>query len=297
MLVSAGVYVEEEYVSLESWWLSYSELLKQVLLTLFAFVCLERFIPIQRSHSINALIFNVSYKILNLGLVLCLIPSFALIAQKIKVMLHAGYIRWPAPGSLDLFQTILWCLAYAFIWDLLQYAGHRMQHSIPFLFEIHKFHHAERALNASSTGRKHILEHIFEEFTIVLPLILIFSDPVLPVIVQSLFFNGWGYFNHMNARIDLGPLTSIVSGPQFHRIHHSIDSKHYNKNFAAFFPFIDQIFGTYYKPSAEEYPDTGLEDRDDVHNLLFVYVEPLKNWSSAIIKLLSNSWRTHSEPT
>jgi len=32
----------------------------------------------------------------------------------------------------------------------------------------------------------------------------------------------------------------------------------YDKNFAAFFPVIDILFGTYYRPRRDEYPRTGI---------------------------------------
>jgi sterol desaturase/sphingolipid hydroxylase (fatty acid hydroxylase superfamily) len=71
-------------------------------------------------------------------------------------------------------------------------------------------------------------------------------------------FRLWGFVNHANLRLHLGPLTALVSNPQWHRIHHSISIEHRDKNFAAFFPVIDIMFGTYYRPHKHEYPATGV---------------------------------------
>lgn len=264
--------------ALELWWHSYFDYLKQILATLLVFFCLEKLIPTEKYQSLKAFGFNVLFIVTNLALIMWLIPSLSPVVQFIKEKLHAGYLTWPTPGACHPLELISFCVIYIVLWDFFQYFGHRLQHSVPFLWEIHKFHHTERALNASSSARKHIAGHIFEEFTIVLPLLLVFSNPILPYIAQFLFFNFWGYFNHMNAKIFLGPLTPVLSGPHFHRIHHSIESAHMNKNFSAFFPFIDMIFGTYYCPKGDEFPPTGVREEKDIHNLIYVNVQPFKNW-------------------
>lgn len=71
-------------------------------------------------------------------------------------------------------------------------------------------------------------------------------------------FRLWGFVNHANVRLGFGPLTSFVAGPQWHRIHHSVEAEHRDKNFSTFFPFIDRMFGTYYAPAPDEYPATGI---------------------------------------
>jgi hypothetical protein len=34
--------------------------------------------------------------------------------------------------------------------------------------------------------------------------------------------------------------------------------RHQNKNFTTYFPIFDLLFGSYYRPSSEEYPTTGV---------------------------------------
>jgi hypothetical protein len=48
------------------------------------------------------------------------------------------------------------------------------------------------------------------------------------------------------------------TGNQVHRIHHSVDAEHYNRNFADVLAIFDVAFGTYYRPETEEFPATGL---------------------------------------
>ena len=80
-------------------------------------------------------------------------------------------------------------------------------------------------------------------------------------------FSGWDYFNHMNTRIELKWLTPVLSGPQLHRIHHSVNHQHYDKNYAAFFPLWDILFQTVHFPKFNEFPQVGLSDMDQPKTL------------------------------
>jgi sterol desaturase/sphingolipid hydroxylase (fatty acid hydroxylase superfamily) len=66
-------------------------------------------------------------------------------------------------------------------------------------------------------------------------------------------------FVHSNAKINLGWLGWVVVSPQFHRVHHSVDPAHADKNFAGVFSIFDYLFGTAH-PSRDAYPETGIDD-------------------------------------
>ena len=58
----------------------------------------------------------------------------------------------------------------------------------------------------------------------------------------------------------LGPLYRVFITPTFHSYHHSIDPKHYNKNFSGgVFSFWDYIFGTAVKDTQTPPGRMGLE--------------------------------------
>jgi hypothetical protein len=48
-------------------------------------------------------------------------------------------------------------------------------------------------------------------------------------------------------------------GPQAHRVHHSVESQHFEHNFGTVFPWWDFLAGTYYR-GVDEYPPTGITD-------------------------------------
>jgi len=170
-------------------------------------------------------------------------------------------------------------VGFAVLWDVWQYWIHRFQHAWPLLWETHKFHHSETALNTSSQARHHALSYVVYMAGYA-PMLLLFGALTPHVIVTVLMFRVWGFVNHANIRASFGPLTLFIAGPQWHRIHHSVQPEHIDKNFAAFFPFIDRLFGTYYKPARDEYPATGLLETAD-SQLAQATIAPLRGWFSS----------------
>src|SRR5206468_6475948 len=79
-------------------------------------------------------------------------------------------------------------------------------------------------------------------------------------------------------RLPLGPLARVVAGPQLHRIHHTVEARHLDRNLAAFFPLWDQLFGTYYHPGPGEYPRTGLASGQRVTSLAQALWLPFGEW-------------------
>jgi sterol desaturase/sphingolipid hydroxylase (fatty acid hydroxylase superfamily) len=86
------------------------------------------------------------------------------------------------------------------------------------------------------------------------PTLMVCGIHSLSIVGTYLFFRMYGFFNHANIRLDLGPLTPVISGPQWHRILHSREEEYFNKNFAAFFPIIDIVFGTCRRPKPRLIP-------------------------------------------
>jgi sterol desaturase/sphingolipid hydroxylase (fatty acid hydroxylase superfamily) len=209
-----------------------------------------------------------------------LIISFAYLIQPAVNYAASGIIRTnplPSGGLLPDFvfgNVVLSSLLFALIWDTWQYWVHRLQHSSRFFWATHEFHHSETALNATTHSRTHLLSHLMY-IAFYLPILLLIGNLAPHWIVALLIFRFWGYFNHANLRLRLGPLTPVISGPQFHRIHHSVEPEHQNKNFAALFPVLDIIFGTYHAPKPDEYPATGLAEGKSVDFVRDATIEPV----------------------
>ena len=72
--------------------------------------------------------------------------------------------------------------------------------------------------------------------------------PILYALVGTV----WSFFIHANVRWRFGWLEWLVSTPAFHHWHHTRDGPEYiNKNYAAIFPWVDKLFGTFYLPKKQ----------------------------------------------
>jgi sterol desaturase/sphingolipid hydroxylase (fatty acid hydroxylase superfamily) len=147
--------------------------------------------------------------------------------------------------------------------DLGYWIQHYFNHKIPFLWKLHAVHHSQKELNFFTDYRYHPLEYIVRHTFITIPFLVLNVDP--PVIVAISVFRSWySRFYHGNIRTNLGPLKYILVTPQSHRVHHSLETQHWDKNFGALFSFWDFLIGTQYK-GFEEYPATGIPDKAFPH--------------------------------
>ena len=78
------------------------------------------------------------------------------------------------------------------------------------------------------------------------------------------------------------PVGRWISGPQFHRLHHT--PEHGDRNFAAFFPLWDRVFGTYLHPRPGQYPQVGVKDATDGNTLYDATLYPIVEWGKAIMR-------------
>jgi sterol desaturase/sphingolipid hydroxylase (fatty acid hydroxylase superfamily) len=186
-------------------------------------------------------------------------------------------------------------LTACFLGDFSYYWWHRAQHTIPFLWELHKLHHSDENLNSTTIFRSHFLEPAGQSLFRGLSIGLIFDitsapESLLAVVAGGMFLGLWDYFIHANVRIDtLYRLTPFFSNPQFHWIHHSRLPQHQDKNFSIWLPMFDVAFGTYYRPRVDEYPPTGLSSGEKIETLWEAQTGPLVAWARSIKKALKPS--------
>lgn len=172
-----------------------------------------------------------------------------------------------------------------FIWffavDFFYYWYHRFQHT-SFLWQQHKVHHIDESVSAITAWRVHWLENIGYLPMVSLPTTLLFKfDPATGGIalgVISLFTAFWQTFFHANLKVGFGWASPLFVSPQIHRIHHSRLAHHFDKNFAGYFPILDVIFGTYYHPSHDEYPPTGVHGEREMESFGEFLFLPLREW-------------------
>ena len=242
-------------------------------------LAIESIRPAQTGQPLKHIGFNLIYTALFLLATNFLVPPLQALT---KPWIQAWGLAIPIAFPDHFLGQVAQTLVFLFIMDFFYYWFHRSQHVFSTLWAQHKIHHSEFSLNVTTGNRHHWLEEPLRVFTLWLPIGLIFQQK--PVTIAWLWsaFLLWGYFIHMNLRLPLGPLTPVFGGPQVHRIHHSNLPEHRDRNFAAFFPIFDVLFGTYYKPERDTYPPTGLHDGEDLNGLVRASAAPFKVWKRQI---------------
>jgi len=245
---------------------------------------IERLFPAERTQSWSRLRFNL----------LCVPIVFLLggfVASRVAPLISA-YTGPTHPGWLHIaFVDGFWgslaaIVVYMLIYDFFYYWWHRAQHESPWLWAQHQLHHSDRAINITSSMRHHWLESPLRVFSTTLPMALLFDLKNPDVAWLVTIFGFWPFFIHMNLRLPLGPLTPIMAGPQYHRIHHSLQPEHHNTNYAAYLPLWDIVFRTAYLPKRDEFPPTGLDDYED-RSLWHMLWQPFIDWSKRLRTLMS----------
>ncbi|MEB3356608.1 MAG: sterol desaturase family protein [Synechococcales bacterium] len=241
------------------------------------FLLVERLCPVEPHQPWRHLRFNlVWYIVYSLISVSLQATGIGLFVTVIQGWLGAPFIHLPIPQ--DPLAYGLMALLYFLVTDFFYYWFHRWQHTTAFLWEQHKLHHSEVSLNVTSTRRVHWLEDPLLLLFLGLPMGLLFQFNGLAMGILAFVQILWLQFIHMNLRLELGWLSPIVTGPQYHRIHHSFQDAHLDKNFAAFFPIWDIVFGTYHHPLQGEFPATGLASGETYDNLWLATILPFREW-------------------
>lgn len=131
--------------------------------------------------------------------------------------------------------------------DLAIYFQHRLFHAVPWLWRLHRMHHADLEFDVTTGLRFHPLE-ILLSMGIKLGVVILIGAPALAVLVFEVLLNATSLFNHSNVRLPAGVdrwLRLFVVTPDMHRVHHSIVRRETDSNFGFNMPWWDRLFGTY----------------------------------------------------
>lgn len=173
--------------------------------------------------------------------------------------------------------------------DFSLFFSHYISHKIPFLWPFHEVHHSAEVLTPITVYRNHPVDelvigivygvvggfmaatytamsgNVVSEFTILGLNVFTFG-----------FYLAFFQLRHSHIWLSYGRILSyIFVSPAQHQIHHSIERKHWNKNFGFTFAIWDWMFGTLYVPEKREeisfgVPDVDPEDFSTVPRLYFL---------------------------
>jgi len=226
----------------------------------------EIILPVAERHTLRSRLRGFSFAILYY------ITAMALI---IWIRHHLNSLGVKPLLSFDLTTTVdstnpfVWLLGYTlfpfaamFVFDFLFYWFHRLQHAVPFLWRYHRVHHSIREMNAFNNYH-HVSEEFFRLPFIVIPLLLLIDVQTPQVLLAVLFLRVHATLIHSKTALTFWIFKYVWVEPFYHRVHHSVEQHHWNRNFASTFPIWDMLFGTAYYGRKRETFGTGLPDQGE----------------------------------
>ena len=191
---------------------------------------------------------NLGLAIVNRGL---LIPLSA-----VAVADWAGANGWglfnvvSAPGPIVFLLTLM-------LLDLTIYWQHRVLHIVPWLWRVHRAHHADADFDVTTGVRFHPIEALVSMAIKILAVAAI-GAPAAAILAFEILLSATSLFNHTNVRLPAGldrRLRLVLVTPDMHRVHHSQRHDEMNRNFGFNLPWWDHLFGSYRQAPARGHED------------------------------------------
>jgi alkylglycerol monooxygenase len=149
-------------------------------------------------------------------------------------------ISWPDLAS--------WAIVFTLV-DFFYYWLHRMSHEVNILWAGHVVHHSSEEYNLTVALRQSSLHGLFS-WLFYMPLALA-GVPWEMFVVSHGFNLIYQFWIHTREIHRLGPLEWMMNTPSHHRVHHGVNPKYQDRNYAGVFIIWDRLFGSF-TPEDEE---------------------------------------------
>jgi sterol desaturase/sphingolipid hydroxylase (fatty acid hydroxylase superfamily) len=210
------------------------------------------------------------------------------VADGARHLLNALLGPGPEPSEPSLGLRLLFTLSIVAAADFAKFLAHYLQHKVPVLWEFHKVHHSAEVLTPITNYRLHPVDFMLEQFLVGIFVGVVAGtfgyfvpEGIADLTILSIGLVYFLFFLQSNLRhshipVAFGRRTSyVLSSPVMHQVHHSAESRHFDKNFALIFSFWDYLFRSLYIPrSKEEFrlglgPEGGCQGLDSLGALYF----------------------------
>lgn len=153
--------------------------------------------------------------------------------------------------DLRLESALEWAALFALV-DLGYYWHHRLAHRVRWMWALHAPHHSVQELTLFNSLRFSWSEATVGWLFMNVPAVLLgFPPAVVPVIYVVI--GAYQYWIHSTLVSRLGPLEWLFATPSHHRVHHSTEERHLDRNFGGLLIVYDRLFGTFV-PEGERMP-------------------------------------------
>ena len=214
-------------------------------------------------------------------------------ALPVSMIAAADFARAEGVGLLNMSDLpLIAAFAIGFLGRaFISWGTHYLNHKVPFLWAIHRVHHADTRLDVSTTVRFHPLEFVFTT-PLALAGVVALGIPALPLLIYELMDASVTVFSHANVRLPWWidrPLSLFIVTPDLHRVHHSSHQPETDSNYGAVLTIWDRVLGTYRRKPADELAtqENGLTEVQDPRsrNLLWLLILPFITLRSRTLQL------------
>jgi len=158
------------------------------------------------------------------------------------------------------------------VMDGVLYWTHRALHRWPWLWAFHRVHHSQSEMNALANFRFHAGDVFLRGLAQFVPGLLL-GVPVWVWLPSVWIQVGLDCLAHSGLGWSYGPLGRVLVSPRFHRVHHSAEPGHRDRNYGMTYSFWDRLFGTG-TPEPAEPRAYGLRDESVPPSFLGQFVWP-----------------------
>jgi ornithine lipid hydroxylase len=145
--------------------------------------------------------------------------------------------------------------------DFFRYWLHRSAHEQKWLWRFHAVHHSVQKLYWLNVGRFHPFDKAIQMLCDTIPFVILGVDARV-VALYFLVYSIKGFYQHSNVDVKLGWLNYLISGPELHRWHHSMQIAESNTNYGNNLIIWDLLFRTFFHPPLQHVKQLGLLNRD-----------------------------------
>lgn len=128
--------------------------------------------------------------------------------------------------------------------DLAYYWFHRIAHERRWFWASHVIHHSSQHYNLTTALRQTWTGVLGFSFIFWLPLVYIGFPPLMVLMFSSISLV-YQFWIHTETIGRLGPLEWVMNTPSHHRVHHAINAKYLDANYAGVLIIWDRLFGTF----------------------------------------------------
>lgn len=231
---------------------------------------LERLWPVDPARKSNGL--NLCALLLAYATTVAIAPGTRLLATALANRLGGGWLRLPEHGP----AAVAGFLGFFLVMELAEYWFHRAEHMIPWLWAQHSLHHADEDFDSTTAVFHHWTGTVMHALMVNVPLGLLFKAPNgYLLIYMTLSYHV--YLMHSNLRLDFGRFSWVATSPSYHRLHHSSEPEHFDRNYAFILPICDVLFGSYRPPRPGEWPKVGLGEGQAPRSLIELFCWPVRD--------------------